>query len=429
MPAGYHELLPDEPVNAAPADELVGSTLAEKYRVDALLGEGGMGAVYRATHVLMQKTVALKLLHAEMAVIPEALARFEREAVAAARLTHENIAAALDFGQLPDGSFYLVMEYVPGELLRDALGTGAMAPERVVRIGTQIASALAAAHAAGIVHRDLKPENVILTSRQGESDHVKVLDLGIAKVPIEQASGGTALTRAGAVLGTPQYMAPEQGLGGVVDHRADLYALGVVLYEMAAGVPPFSDDDGAVAAIARHLTETPPPLPPSVPEALASLIFELLQKRADERPQAAVDVEQRLRNALTAREATPVAAEPPSPMPEPAPARGWWSRGRIAAVAAVAVLLALATLGMTRPESRSDEPVAPAEVARTPPTAAAAEATPVAAEPVAASSAVPAARMTATKPAKGKQKKGKAKREERQTGPGGIYIPPPKDWF
>jgi serine/threonine-protein kinase len=365
-----------------------------------------------------------------MAAIPEALARFEREAVAAARITHENIANALDFGQLPDGSFYLVMEYVPGQLLRDALGQGAMAPERVVHIGTQIASALAAAHAAGIVHRDLKPENVILTSRQGTSDHVKVLDLGIAKVPIEQGSAGPALTRAGAVLGTPQYMAPEQGLGGVVDHRADLYALGVVLYEMAAGTPPFSDDDGAVAAIARHLTETPPPLPASVPATLASLILKLLQKRAEERPQSAAEVADRLQGALAIADVAPVVAVPPATQPAP---RAGWSRNKVAAIAAMLLLLALATLGMTRPEqavpateglasvpSAKPAAIAPAAAAR--PATAPEPATPPPATP--GDKSPPAAKQSKNKP-----KKGRAKREERQTGPGGIYIPPPKDWF
>jgi eukaryotic-like serine/threonine-protein kinase len=450
---GYDDVLPEpadapvssralsgDPVDAAP-DDLVGTTVGGTYRIEAFLGAGGMGAVFKATHVHMQKTVALKLLHAEMAAIPEALARFEREAVAAARITHVNIAKALDFGKLPDGSFYLVMEFVPGELLRDALASGAMAPERVVRIGAQIASALGAAHAAGIVHRDLKPENVILTSRPAGEDHVKVLDLGIARV--SPAEGDTALTRAGAVLGTPQYMAPEQAMGGSVDHRADLYSLGVVLYEMAAGTPPFSDDDGAIATIGRHLTQMPPPLPTAVPETLTELILELLQKRAADRPQSAEAVVERLQLAVANHNAellAPLVATAPNTEVEPLSSRRWRSKVVPAALVVGVTLVALTTLGMAhrRGDGVATSPSIASAARISPPAASiparqghdAASVAPASApEPTTVTEARRERSAQEAKPGKGKQKKAKAKREERRTGPGGIYVPPPKDWF
>jgi serine/threonine protein kinase len=436
--------LPDDPLDAAP-DDLIGTTVGGSYRIEAFLGAGGMGAVFKATHVHMQKTVALKLLHAEMAAIPEALARFEREAVAAARITHENIAKALDFGKLPDGSFYLVMEFVPGQLLRDALATGAaMTPERVVRIGAQIASALGAAHGAGIVHRDLKPENVILASRPTDEDHVKVLDLGIARV--SPAEGDTALTRAGAVLGTPQYMSPEQAMGGAVDHRADLYSLGVVLYEMATGVPPFSDDDGAIATIARHLTQAPPPLPTGIPEPLTTLILELLQKRAADRPQSAEAVVERLQLALANENADPLpplVATTTNAEVEPPNSRSWRSRAGPAALVVGVALLALATLGMVRRHGEGVGPPQPSASvawlslpAASIPAAQGHDAAPAVASVAPPASAPESATVTGTRrersaeqSKRGKGKQQKAKREERRTGPGGIYVPPPKDWF
>src|SRR5690606_23745277 len=163
-------------------DPLIGRILAERYRVTRLLGSGGMGAVYRAEHVHMRKAVALKVLHREMTAMPEVVARFEREAVAAARIEHPNVAAALDFGQLEDGAFYLVLEYIEGRSLSAALDAeGPFAPLRAVHITRQVAEALAAAHDAGVVHRDLKPDNIMLVERDGDPDFAKVLDFGIAK--------------------------------------------------------------------------------------------------------------------------------------------------------------------------------------------------------------------------------------------------------
>lgn len=271
------------------ADPLIGTIVADRYRVEARLGEGAMGAVYRAEHVHMQKQVALKVLHRETSANAEIVKRFEREAIAAGRVVHPNVATAQDFGQLADGSFYLVLEYVSGYSLRELLHReGALAVDRAVRIALQIAAALSAAHQAAVVHRDLKPENVMLVVDAQEGDFVKVLDFGLAKLG-QEGSTDTKLTQMGAVYGTPQYMAPEQAAGTEVDARADLYALGVMLYEMLKGEPPFQADQ-MVALLVKHMTEAPPPLPREIPEELTLLVSSLLSKRAEDRPETAEQV-------------------------------------------------------------------------------------------------------------------------------------------
>ncbi|HVU04237.1 MAG TPA: serine/threonine-protein kinase [Polyangiaceae bacterium] len=262
---------------AEAAGALVGTVIAERYRIDQLLGVGGMGAVYRAEHVLMQKPVAVKVLHREMTVLDEVVKRFEREAIAAGRIDHPNVTVATDFGKLADGAFYLVLEYVPGQsLTRAILREKPFSEERALFIARQIAAALGAAHAAGIVHRDLKPDNVMLIERAGTPDFVKVLDFGIAK--IQSTSGASSnLTRVGSVFGTPAYMAPEQAAGKPVDHRADLYALGLVLYEMLAGRPAFEAEE-LVALLTKQLIEPPPPLPETISPETRDLVMRLLEK-------------------------------------------------------------------------------------------------------------------------------------------------------
>lgn len=266
-----------------PSDPLVGQIVAARYKVEQRLGVGGMGAVYRAVHVHMRKTVALKVLHRQMTYIPEAVARFEREAVAAARIEHPNVAAATDFGRLDDGSFYLALEFVEGVSLRQIMAHGLMPVPRAVGIVIQIAQALQAAHAQGVVHRDLKPENVMLMHRG--RDLVKVLDFGIAKVS-DVADDTRHLTHAGSVFGTPDYMSPEQAAGRNVDARSDLYTLGVLFYELLAGETPFSGDAPALV-LTKHLHEPPPPLPSSVDFRLVDLVKRLLAKEPDARPQTA----------------------------------------------------------------------------------------------------------------------------------------------
>jgi len=285
---------PDSAGGGPSADERVGTTLSDRYRLDSLLGEGGMGKVYAAEHVMMHKRLAVKVLHRELTAVPEVVARFKREAMAAANIDHPNVAAATDFGSLPDGSVFLVLEFVQGRNLRDEIAKGPMSIERALSIARQIASGLAAAHGLDIVHRDLKPENVMLVEKGTDPDFVKVLDFGIAKVPIgEQAEGkaGKPITKVGMVFGTPEYMAPEQALGQNVDARADVYALGVILYELLAGVRPFSSKS-PVGILGQQLSKNPPSVAERVPglfvpPAVEHLLQHLLAREAADRVQSA----------------------------------------------------------------------------------------------------------------------------------------------
>jgi serine/threonine protein kinase len=287
---------------------MVGTLLADRYKIEALLGQGGMGTVYRAEHIHMRRTVALKVLHREIAVVEEFAARFEREAVAAGRIEHRNVAKAMDFGRLSDGSFYLVIEYVKGTSLRELIKQGPLAPVTALEIARQIADALNAAHQAGVVHRDLKPDNVMIAERDAEGCWVKVLDFGVAKLATDEASGDSPITRYGAIIGTPEYMAPEQAGGTVVDHRADLYALGVILYELLSGQPPFSGDD-RVVVLSKHFVEPPPALPASIPEKTAAIVFDLLAKEPASRIQTAAGLVERIAEASA--EMGPAAAASP----------------------------------------------------------------------------------------------------------------------
>ncbi len=279
-----------------PPDPRVGTVLSGRYRIDALIGEGGMGKVYAAEHVAMHKRLALKVLHRELSVVPELVTRFEREAMAAANIDHANIASATDFGKLEDDSVFIALELVEGRCLRDVIAAGPIPIRRALGIARQIASALAAAHALSIVHRDLKPENVMLVERNSDPDFVKVLDFGVAKVPIGEAGGAGpgVLTRIGTVFGTPEYIPPEQALGQPSDGRADLYSLGVMLYEMLTGVRPFTSTS-KVNLVGMHLSEPPPKIEDrapglGVPDALETLVARLLKKSASDRPQRAEDV-------------------------------------------------------------------------------------------------------------------------------------------
>ncbi len=275
---------------------LIGSTISDRYKIERLLGEGGMGAVYQAEHTLMRKRMAIKVLHPEMTRLPEVVARFEREAMAAAHIDHPHVVTATDFGKLEDGSFFLALEYVEGKSLREVIGRGRLELGRALHIGRQIAAALSRAHALKIVHRDLKPENVMLVVREGDPDFVKVLDFGIAKVQIGELTAGdvsqaepgqSVLTQAGMVYGTPEYMAPEQALGQPVDARADLYALGCIIYEMLCGVRPF-DAESKVALLGMQVTAPVPAMATKAPGAnippeVEALVKKLLAKEASER--------------------------------------------------------------------------------------------------------------------------------------------------
>ncbi len=268
-------------------DPLVGTTLDGRYLVEGTLGAGGMGLVYRARHVVLGKSLAIKVLKHEVSRDEQVMARFRREAQSASAIGSPHICDVSDFGSLTDGSTYFVMEFLDGPSLTKALEMQRpMAIERIVRIGVQLCDALGAAHERGIVHRDLKPDNVHLIRQGKREDFVKVLDFGIAKVG---NAADKKLTQAGQVFGTPHYMSPEQCAGRDVDHRTDVYALGVMLYEMATGQVPF-DADNLMGVLTKHVYEQPIPpraLPPpvNVPPGLEAVILKCLAKQSEQRYQ------------------------------------------------------------------------------------------------------------------------------------------------
>ena len=299
--------MPQSSVDASPpaaASSLVGQVISARYRVTELIATGGMSAVYLGQHVHMLKRVAIKVLDPKAEKLPELVARFQREAIAGAHVQHPNIVSATDFGQLNDGSYFLVLEYVAGATLNHVIAKGALAVPRAVSIARQLALGLAAAHDVGIVHRDVKPANVIVV--QGSNDEVKLIDFGFAQVrlskvptiappPDEPSAPEKFLTQAGVVLGTVAYMSPEAALGmAAVDQRSDLYALGLILYELLSGKHPF-DETEPVRLFLQHRTTPPPPLAVrapdgNVPPALEAVVMKLLEKDPKERYASAREV-------------------------------------------------------------------------------------------------------------------------------------------
>jgi serine/threonine protein kinase len=291
------------------AETPVGLVIGGKYRLDARLGAGGMGIVYRAARLLIGDEVAVKILHPALVSDEQAAERFRREAQAAARLKHPNAVSVYDFGLTPDGLVYLVMELVEGESLRDTIKRqGPLMPSVAVEIARQVCAALDEAHRQGIVHRDVKPDN-ILVHETAQGLRVKVLDFGIARIR-DLPTGGGNLTQTGVMVGTPRYMSPEQCLGEEVDGRSDIYSLGVVLFEMLAGTVPFNSPTPAAVAV-QHATQPPPPLRAinmSVPAAVESVILRALEKRRGDRPQTAGALAEELAEAVS--EGTHLLARP-----------------------------------------------------------------------------------------------------------------------
>src|SRR6185295_10120963 len=258
------------------ADPLVGRVVGGgRYQILSVLGQGGMGTVYRALQKPLDRMVVLKLVHPELTRDAGALGRFQREMKVTVAIEHPNTVRVYDFGEIegvpggpPGGQQFLAMEFLSGRSVRAVLeAEGAFTPGRLASVGIGIAHALGAAHAAGIVHRDLKPENVMLVDAYGQPDFVKVLDFGIARPPEGETGFKTAT---GVLLGTPAYMSPEQCAGAAVDGRSDLYALGVMLYEMATGRPPFVGNSFTALLIA-HTSAPPPPLAGRAPELPAPI--------------------------------------------------------------------------------------------------------------------------------------------------------------
>ncbi|HVM42752.1 MAG TPA: serine/threonine-protein kinase, partial [Gemmatimonadales bacterium] len=248
-----------------PTADLVGQVVADRYAIIKKLGEGGMGAVYLGEHVKMGRKSAIKVMNPAMANDPDAISRFNREASNASRISHPNVCQIYDFGETPEGIIYLAMEFIEGAALTDIIEKeGALPPLRAVRILKQSADALAAAHDLGIVHRDLKPDNIMIVQAKDGSDVAKVVDFGIAKAVAGDESG-QKVTKTGLVVGTPEYMSPEQLSGDKLDGRSDIYSLGLVFYRMLTGVLPFQADSAQETMIKR-LTDDPLPLAGARPD-------------------------------------------------------------------------------------------------------------------------------------------------------------------
>jgi serine/threonine-protein kinase len=318
------------PVRAKTDDgDLRGKTLNNRYVVEEKLGEGGFGTVWRARQTQMDRKVALKVLHPRMAKDPQVVGRFKREAQASSQLRAPHTVQVYDFDQTPEGQMYLAMEMLAGQSMHALLATeGPFAPMRMAKIMDGIAESLGEAHQHGIVHRDIKPENIYLEP-QPTPDYVKVLDFGIAKIVSGDGSKGPQLTAAGQTLGTLEYMSPEQLMGQQLDGRSDIYALGIMAYEMMTGRLPF-DAKTPTEMITGHLKTVPPPpskFKPEIPAQLDAVILRCLEKNRDKR---FADTGE-LRAALAALSAPPKAA--PAPVPAaPVQAQRWDDRSATARV-------------------------------------------------------------------------------------------------
>ena len=276
-----------EDYEALPEMHLEGKVLADRYRITRRIGDGGMATVYLGEHTSIEKQCAIKVLNVAYAHQQDAVDRFLREARAASRIQHENVIDITDFGRAPNGSVFFVMELLSGEDLATLVRReGPIHWQRVRHIALQMCRALAAAHAKGIIHRDMKPENVFRVQRGGDPDFVKVLDFGIARV-VHGSIGARNLTSAGSVFGTPAYMSPEQCDGRLADARSDVYSVGVVLFELLTGRPPFMADT-PLGYLKQHCFDAPPSLrdtapQANIPERLEAVVLQALAKEQDQR--------------------------------------------------------------------------------------------------------------------------------------------------
>jgi serine/threonine-protein kinase len=382
-------------------DPYIGTTFDHRYKIEELLGEGGMGFVYRARHKVIDKKIAIKVLRADLARDKEITERFRQEAKAASSIGNPHIIDISDFGDLPDGSTYFVMEFLDGKSLASIIDSKQqLSIERICHVATQIADGLAAAHASGIVHRDLKPDNIFLITRGADKDFVKILDFGIAKVTNE---GGDKLTKAGAVFGTPHYMSPEQAAGAPIDHRTDIYSLGVIMYEMTSGQLPFNADN-FMGILTQHMYKAPVPIRALVPvpdrpttecpPTLEAVILKCMSKKPEQRYQSMdelrADLEKVRDGAVPAAVGEMMARSggfnvPADYFKQPATAlvpatpkaaqNKWprivWVAGALAAVGLVAGIFAIAGSGSgaTNPSGTTGATTsAPTEVVSAPPT-------------------------------------------------------------
>ncbi len=378
------------------SDPNIGQVFGGKYLIERQLGEGGMGIVYLARHKAIGKRFAIKLLHGDAVKDPEVVERFKVEAQAASSIGSEHIIDITDFSEAVDGSTYFVMEFLDGRPLSKLFEELKRVPtNRLGRIAKQIALGLGAAHQAGIVHRDLKPDNIFLCKRSGgETDFVKILDFGIAKV----GQSANKLTKAGAIFGTPHYMSPEQASGSPVDHRTDIYAIGVILYEGAVGRVPF-DADNFMGILTQHMYKAPvppralPECPPDLPPGLEVIIMRCLRKKPEERyatmEELADDLDRLLRGevpraahemmALSAGYQSiansalaaagmpkPIPGEPPGFMPQKSK---WPIFAGIAGVVAVVAIAVIALVNPGKTDAKQPDKDTPAAAPSPPPAA------------------------------------------------------------
>ena len=351
---------PIDIVTVAASDPNIGRVIAERYRIDAVIAKGGMGAVYRGEHVHMRNRVALKLLHADREDLPVLVTRFERESIVGARARHPNVGMATDFGKDKDGSYYLVMEYVDGVTLRSVIDEGPLEPQRALDIALQIARGLEAIHSHEIVHRDLNPRNVMLTHQP--RDGVKLIDFGFAQVPLEDFDAdeeGLRITSMGEVFGTMGFIAPEAVHGMVaVGKPADLYALGVILYEMLTGQHPFEVKEHKRLFRAHTSEDVPPPSTRSprlrIPRSLEAVIMRLLEKSPFDRYEDAHETAVALERAAEELDAPPVLetlSDEPSHFTDAPPALPLNANWPVRIVVALVLLAAIALI--VKPDWRS----------------------------------------------------------------------------
>jgi serine/threonine protein kinase len=375
-----------------PVDPLVGTTIDGRYEVIGVLGEGGMGTVYEVRHKMLARSFAMKLLRRDIAREEDLAARFTNEAKATGSIKHPHIVSITDFGQLDDGTPYFVMELLVGQTLAQVLKeSGPFELPRARAILLQVTSALAQAHTSGVIHRDLKPENVFLARPAGGAmsavqDDVKIVDFGAAKV-----LGSSRITKTGIVFGTPHYMSPEQASGQPVDHRADIYALGVIMYEMLTGRVPF-EADTYMGVLTQHMFVQPKPPSTVCPERaeelgpLENIALRALEKRPEDRYQTmhglAADLEKAERGESVERSIRPSSLRPPSGVitgpgtttrprmsdpPRPPGVGGPTTLGSAAAVGALVGLLAVGLFMLLRWRGAGDEPQPTASARVAPP--------------------------------------------------------------
>lgn len=295
-------------------NKLIGKIINDRYKVLRVVGVGGMGVVYEVEHIHLEKRFALKLLREEFILRDEAIQRFRQEAIAATKIGHENIIEVTDFGKTEDGFIYFIMEYLEGEDLAEVLKREmTLKLKRAIPIIYQICKALYAAHQKGIIHRDMKPENIFLVQSENKKDFVKILDFGIAKMT-ELPPEAKKLTKTGMIFGTPEYMSPEQASGNPIDHRTDIYAVGIIMYEMFTGRLPF-EGNSFMSILSKHLFEPPPPMREinpklEIPQSLENVIYKSLAKDPEDRYQSMMELWEDIDKALKGYKIEPVKEGP-----------------------------------------------------------------------------------------------------------------------